>query len=109
MSPNDKPVVWITDKFSSPPFSSEARIKAGFLLRRLQQGEVLWPPDAMKLSDLCAKCYELRIKDLDKWYRIIIRIDSDAVLVLGWFEKKSNKIPKKVLVACRKRMVEYDI
>ncbi len=93
---------------STPPFSSEARIQAGFLLRRLQQGDVLGLPDARKLTDLCSKCYELRIKDRDKWYRIMVRIDSDAIVVLGWFEKKSNRIPKKVLDACKKRMIAYD-
>jgi phage-related protein len=108
MSPNDKPIVWKTDIISTPPFSHEARIKAGYLLRLLQQGAVLSPPDAKKLADLCTRCWELRIKDSNKWYRIIVRIDKDAIVVFGWFKKKSNKIPKKVINACKKRMVEYD-
>jgi phage-related protein len=108
MSPKDKPLVWLTKTVTTPPFSSEARIKAGYLLRKLQQGEILGPPDAKKLADLCPKCYELRIKDRDKWYRIMVRIDSDAIVILGWFEKKSNRIPKKVLEACGKRMRDYD-
>ena len=108
MSPKDKPLVWLTKTVKTPPFSSEARIKAGYLLRKLQQGEILGPPDAKKLAGLCPRCYELRIKDRGKWYRIIVRIDPDAIVILGWFEKKSNRIPKKVLDACEKRMRDYD-
>ena len=37
----DKPLVWLKDRVKTPPFSTEARLEAGFLLRRLQQGESL--------------------------------------------------------------------
>jgi len=42
----DRPVVWLRGEVKSPPFSKEARIEAGFLLRRLQRGEVLGLPAA---------------------------------------------------------------
>jgi len=35
----DKPLVWLHGQVKTPPFSSEARVEAGFLLRRLQRGE----------------------------------------------------------------------
>jgi hypothetical protein len=41
MSPDDKPVVWLSGEVKSPPFSEDARLEAGFLLRRLQQGAKL--------------------------------------------------------------------
>jgi len=31
-----KPLVWMSGEVKTPPFSAEARIEAGFLLRRLQ-------------------------------------------------------------------------
>lgn len=34
-----KPLVWLKGEVKTPPFSAAARIEAGFLLRRLQQGE----------------------------------------------------------------------
>ena len=36
----DKPLVWLKGEVKTPPFSSEARIEAGTLLRRLQQGAI---------------------------------------------------------------------
>ena len=36
-----KPLVWLDGEIKTPPFSSEARLEAGFLLRRLQLGQAL--------------------------------------------------------------------
>jgi hypothetical protein len=33
----DKPLAWLHGEIKTPPFSSEARIEAGVLLRRLQR------------------------------------------------------------------------
>jgi hypothetical protein len=35
MSPDDKFLVWLSGDVKTPPFSAEARLEAGFLLRRL--------------------------------------------------------------------------
>jgi hypothetical protein len=40
MSETDKPLVWVQGEVKTPPFSTEARLKAGFLLRRLQKGDL---------------------------------------------------------------------
>lgn len=39
MDETDKPLLWLHGEVKTPPFSLEARIEAGILLRRLQQGE----------------------------------------------------------------------
>jgi phage-related protein len=108
MSPNDKPIVWLKNEIKTPPFSKTARLEAGFLLRQLQQGSNLGMPQSRKIPDLCPRCHELRIKDQDKWYRIIYRLDRDAIIILDVFEKKSNKIPKRILDTCRQRIKRYD-
>ncbi len=108
MNPKDKPIIWLKAEIKSPPFSEQARIKAGYLLRLLQQGYRLEQPYSKKIPDLCSRCHELRIKDKDKWYRIIYRIDSDAIVLLHAFEKKSNKIPKTIIETCKQRMKRYD-
>ena len=41
-----KPLVWLKGEVKTPPFSAEARVEAGFLLRRLQKGESLGLPHA---------------------------------------------------------------
>lgn len=40
----DKPLVWLKGEVKTPPFSEPARLEAGFLLRRLQQGHTLALP-----------------------------------------------------------------
>lgn len=40
MDETDKPLVWLHGEVKTPPFSQEARIETGVLLRRLQQGEI---------------------------------------------------------------------
>ena len=39
MPVTDKPLVWLRGEIKSPPFSADARLEAGVLLRRLQRGE----------------------------------------------------------------------
>jgi len=45
MAKRDNPLVWLHGEVKTPPFSEDARLKAGFLLRKLQQGENLEMPD----------------------------------------------------------------
>jgi len=48
VNPKDKPIVWLKAEIKSPPFSEQARIKAGYLLRLLQQGYRLEQPYSKK-------------------------------------------------------------
>ena len=48
------PLVWLFGEVKTPPFSAEARVEAGFLLRRLQQGETLGLPQSRPMpTSLC--------------------------------------------------------
>jgi hypothetical protein len=58
-------------EIKTPPFSAAARTEAGFLLRRLQQGETLSFPVQTDGRDW-AQCHELRISDGDHAWRLII-------------------------------------
>jgi hypothetical protein len=48
----------------SPPFSMEARLEAGFLLRKLQKGQMLEMPHSRPMSVIGERCHELRIVDV---------------------------------------------
>lgn len=52
MSQADKPLVWMEGEIKTPPFSGEARIEAGMLLRRLQRGENLGLPHSRPMPDI---------------------------------------------------------
>lgn len=104
----DKPLAWLHGEVKSPPFSLAARVETGFLLRRLQRGDLLSMPQSRPLPSIGARCHELRINDASGHWRLIYRIDSDAIVIAEVFAKKSAKAPKAVLEVCRRRLKEYD-
>ena len=108
MSPNDKPLAWLQAEIKSPPFSKAARLKLGFLLRHLQRGEALSMPHSRPMPSVGERCHELRVTDADGTWRLIYRIDSDAIVIIEIFRKKTNKTPKEVLGRCQKRLERYD-
>jgi phage-related protein len=104
----DKPLVWLEGEIKTPPFSPKARLEAGYLLRRLQQGETLGMPHSRSMPSIGSGFHELRINDERATWRIIYRIDSDAIIILEVFSKKSRATPKVVIDACKRRMKDYD-
>ena len=84
MSPSDKPLVWLAGEVRTPPFSPEARIEAGFLLRKLQQDESLSMPHSRPVPSIGRRCHELEV-----------------------FAKKTQTTPKKVIETCRARLAMY--
>lgn len=107
MSPKDKPLVWLHGEVKSPPFSAAARLEAGFLLRRLQRGENIGLPESRRMRAIGPGCHELRIADGERGWRIMYKIESDAIVVLEVFEKKTQKTPKRVLDVCKERLKVY--
>lgn len=108
MSDMDKPLVWLHGEVKTPPFSANARIEAGFLLRRLQQGEKLAMPHSRPMPVIGARCHELRIIDEKLTWRIVYRIEPDAIVILDVFEKKTSKTPKGVIDICKDRQKVYN-
>lgn len=108
MDADDKPLIWLHGQVKTPPFSQSARLEAGFLLRRLQQGEALSLPQSRPMPSIGARCYELRVRDAEQNWRIIYRIDHDAILILEVFSKKSQTTPKLVIEICQQRLKQYE-
>ena len=104
----DKPAVWLHGEIKTPPFSADARIEAGWLLRRLQRGESLGLPHARPMPVIGARCHELRVKDKGAEWRIICRLDADAVVIAEVFGKKTRATPETVIANCRRRLRVYD-
>jgi len=109
VSPEDKPIVWRRGEISTPPFSKPARLQAGFLLRLLQQGEVVAMPHSRPMPTIGKRCHELRIPDDRVSWRIIYRIDADAIVIVEVFSKKTGKTPTSVIETCKARLREYDL
>lgn len=107
MPSEDKPLLWLSGEIQTPPFSEEARIEAGVLLRQLQQGKSLGLPHSRPLPVIGTRCHELRIRDEDVTRRIIYRLEPDAVLILDVFDKKTEATPAGVIKNCQRRLKQY--
>ena len=108
MSPTDKPLVWLHGQVKTPPFSLAARIEAGVLLRRLQRGETLAMPHSRPMTDIGLRCHELRVVDEGRAWRIIYRIDVDAIVIAEVFRKTTRQTPVHVIETCQRRFRMYD-
>jgi phage-related protein len=108
MSADDKSLVWLHGEVNSPPFSAEARIEAGHLLRMLQKGASLSLPHSRPMPTIGRPVHELRITDRDKPWRIIYRIDSDAIVIVELFAKKTQRTPQSAVRTCKQRLGDYD-
>ena len=108
MCATDKPLVWLHGMVKSPPLSAQGRLDAGVLLRRLQQGARLPMPLSRPMPSLGARCHELRFGDAGGIWRLIYRVDEDAIVILDVFQKKTTTTPQHVINACRQRLRAYD-
>jgi phage-related protein/DNA-binding XRE family transcriptional regulator len=84
----------------------ESKLVTG--LRQLQMGLKLTLPHSRPMPAIGGRCHELRINEENKTWRIIYRIDPDAIVILEVFEKKSKKTPSEVLENCNRRIRLYE-
>ena len=108
MGSADKPLVWLRGEIKTPPFSAAARVEAGVLLRRLQRGEKLALPHSRPMPSVGTHCHELRIPDAAATWRIVYRIDADAIVLVEVLSKKTRHTPQVVIDNCRRRLRAYD-
>lgn len=103
-----KEVAWLGVEIKTPPFSEDARKEAGELLGDLQEGRTPAMPHARPMPSIGARCLELRVQDKTVTWRILCRVDADAVIVAGVFPKKTEKTPRQEIETCRRRLAEWD-
>jgi phage-related protein len=103
-----KPLVWLHGEVKTPPFSRKARLEVGMLLRVLQRGAFIKMPRSRPMPLIGARCHELRINDQNMSWRIVYRIDADAIVLLEVFNKKTSKTPERIIDLCKKRIKDYD-
>lgn len=108
MEVKSKPLVILHGEIKTPPLSVAARVEAGTCLRKIQRGMSLSMPISRLMPSIGARCAELRIVDENKTWRIIYRVDADAVLIADVFAKKTEATPKSVIATCKQRLRQYD-
>jgi phage-related protein len=60
------------------------------------------------MPSIGSRCHELRIPDENKRWRIIYRLDADAIIIVGVFNKTTPQTPKRVIADCKRRLRLYD-
>ena len=77
-------------------------------MRRLQLGDSLSLPASRPMPSIAAAVHELRIKDAAAEWRIVYRIDADAIVIAEVFPKKTRATPQAVISTCQQRLQTYD-
>jgi len=78
------------------------------LLRQLQDGESLGMPHTRPMPSIGPRCHELRVRDKDQNWRIVYRLDTDAIVIVTVFAKAAQQTPKRVIDDCQRRLRAYD-
>ena len=103
----NKEIVWMHGEVKTPPFSKEARLETGFLLRKLQEGETLSMPQSRPMPSIGGNCHELRVIDKNETWRIVYHLNTDEIVILEVFSKKTKQTPKNVIENCKNRLDLY--
>ncbi|MGH7592833.1 MAG: type II toxin-antitoxin system RelE/ParE family toxin, partial [Gemmatimonadales bacterium] len=78
------------------------------LLRQLQRGDALTLPHSRPMPTIGRRVHELRISDTDATWRIVYRLDADAIVIGEVFAKKTTQTPQTVMDTCKRRFRAYD-
>jgi phage-related protein len=60
------------------------------------------------MPSIAPRCHELRIPDETVTWRLLYRVDNDAIVIADVFSKKSPRTPAEVIANCRRRLRHYD-
>jgi len=104
-----KPLAWLHGEVKTPPFSAEARIEAGVLLRQLQEGIKISLPHSRPMPSIGRGCHELRIPDENRTWRIVYFVDAVAIVILEVFSKTTNSTPQPIIDVCKARLKHYKL
>lgn len=109
MTKQRKPLVWLYGEVKTPPFSAEARIEAGVLMRHLQEGVNISLPHSRPMPSIGRGCHELRIPDENRTWRIVYYVDAVAIVILDVFAKTTSQTPQTVIDVCKVRLKRYKL
>jgi len=65
-------------------------------------------PQSRPMPNIGRRCHELRVRNKSANWRMIYRVDIDAIVLLEVFAKKTGKTPAAVIRACKARLKRYD-
>jgi phage-related protein len=60
------------------------------------------------MPSIGSRCHELRVRDEGCSWRIIYRLDADAIVIAEVFVKTTRQTPKHTITTCQRRLKLYD-
>ena len=100
---SDKPLQWVGGSLAElRAFPAEARRRAGYQLRRLQQG--LLPDDWKPMTTVGPGVAELRVHTGTEHRVFYIAKFDEAIYVLHAFEKRTRQTPHAAIELAHKRL-----
>ena len=65
-------------------------------------------PHSRPMPSIGTRCHELRIVDMARTWRIVYRLDADAIVIADVFQKMTRQTPSRVIANCARRLRLYD-
>jgi len=59
------------------------------------------------MPSIGVRCHELRVPDKDQNWRLVYRIEPDAIVILDVFPKKTQATPHSVIEQAKARLAQY--
>jgi phage-related protein len=77
-------------------------METGNLLRRIEEGESLGMPHSRPMPSIGPRCHEIRVRDENRIWRVVCRLDPDAILIAGVFSTATRRTSKHDIDDCRR-------
>ncbi len=65
-------------------------------------------PHSRPMPSIGPRCHEIRVRDENRIWRIVYRIDPDAILIARVFEKTTRATSRHDIESCQGRLSVYD-
>jgi phage-related protein len=65
-------------------------------------------PQSRPMPSIGRRCHGLRVTDAGKTWRLIYRLDPDAIVIADVFQKATRQTPDRVIADCARRLASYD-
>ena len=65
-------------------------------------------PQSRPMPSIGPGCHELRVRDVGHNWRIIYRVEFDAIVIAEVFDKNTRRTPRGIVEVCRRRLRAYD-
>lgn len=74
----------------------------------MQDGYGIKQPSGRPMPSIGNRVHELRVDDKNVSWRVVYRIDDDAIVIFDVFAKKRQQTPRQAIKRSQRRIKRYD-